>query len=114
MEACHYINIYRHVIPTEYVKEKTKLKDFRNKSLNEQAESYREKNKPLSVAKIIDIEGRTNAYKRLVYLDEEEINIGDLYRYLYGLLSNDKTIVINNSELKRLIRMYDFLKNRNA
>lgn len=97
----------------KYIEEKTKLKNFRNKSLNEQAKSYREKNKPLSVAKVINLEGRQYAYKKLVYLDEDEINIGDLYKYLYSLLSNDKTIVSNNSELKRLIRMYDFLKNRN-
>lgn len=118
LSACNTSGSDRYVVldprVKKYIEEKTKLKDFRNKSLNEQARSYREKNKPLSVAKIINLEGRQYAYKKLVYLDEDEINTNDLYRYLLSLLSNDKTILINNSELKRLIKMYDFLKNRNA
>lgn len=98
----------------KYIEEKTSLADFRNKSLNDNAKNYRDKHKPLSVKKIIELEGKADAYKRLVYLNEDEINVSDLHEYLSSILQEDKMILNGNSELKRLIRMYDFMTNRRA
>ena len=60
---------------------------------------------------MIETEGEQNAYKRLVFLEKEEINLEDMKKYLQKLLKpNAKEILKNNSELKRLIRIYDFVK----
>lgn len=55
--------------------------------------------------------GRENAYKRLIFLESNEIDIKDMKNYLVSLLRSDaQKILRNNSELKRLIRIYDFVK----
>ncbi len=47
----------------------------------------------------------------IIFLNEEEIDCGELLNYLQNYLKKNTSRCLNgNSELKRLIRMYDLLK----
>ena len=46
--------------------------------------------------------------------EEDEINLADLLGYLRQLIGADRKVINGNSELKRLIRIYDFLKYKKA
>lgn len=51
----------------------------------------------------------------LPYLKEDEINVNDLEKFLRDLLSSDPDIIYthkNKADIKRLIRIYDWLKYR--
>ena len=55
------------------------------------------------------------AVMKIVYLNENEININELWKYLKELLENNPHILDdksfkNPSELRRIIRIYDWLK----
>lgn len=54
------------------------------------------------------------AYKKLVLLEEQELDLDGLLDYLRELIGGDRKIIDGNSELKRLIRIYDFLKYKKA
>ena len=57
------------------------------------------------------MEGEDQAYRKLIFLNEEEIECDDLLEYLQNILkANTPKCLYGNSELKRLIRMYDLLK----
>ena len=56
--------------------------------------------------------GFDNAYTKLCFLDDYEIDLKELEKYLYDLVSKDVNILDGNSDLKRLIRIFDFLKNK--
>ena len=47
-------------------------------------------------------------------LDEGELNLDDLLAYLRRLVGDDRKVINGNTELKRLIRIYDFLKYKKA
>lgn len=65
----------------------------------------------LSVKRVIEIEGEDQAYRKLIFLNEDEIDCSELLSYLQGILKKNTPKMLNgNSELKRLIRMYDLLK----
>ena len=59
-------------------------------------------------------EGLHEAYKRLVLLNEDELDLNDLLAYLRKLIAEDRKVINGNTELKRLIRIYDFLKYKKA
>ena len=61
---------------------------------------------------IISREGNTEAYKKIYFLEKDEINLDDLENYLKNIITQNLVSIKNNSELKRLIRIYDFLKFR--
>ena len=63
---------------------------------------------------MVQEEGLREAYKKLVLLEEAEIDLTDLLNYLRELIGKDRKVIYGNSELKRLIRMYDFLKYKKA
>ena len=69
---------------------------------------------PKNVVKgVIEQAGFEEAYKRLYYLEEDEIIVEDLKEYLSQFLKKGKspeTVIKGNSELKRLIRIYDLVK----
>lgn len=92
------------------ITEHTTIESFRNAQLNKSSENYRNKYTPLSVESVVAREGENEAYKRLVYLSEDEIDINALGEYLARLIRDNPSIIIGNSELKRLIRIYDLLK----
>jgi len=87
--------------------------DFLNGQLRTQKTNYRKGLLECSVEGIIVFEGKEQAYKRLIFLEEEEIDIKAMERYLVELMKEEpEKILKNNSELKRLIRIYDFVKYR--
>lgn len=83
---------------------------FLNSQLRKQKLSYRKMNSKLSVNSVIEHEGEEKAYRKLVFLNENEINLSELLKYLQRILKGKSKLLNGNSELKRLIRMYDLLK----
>ena len=111
-----YIKIYPKEI-FERVKENslkyTTVDSFLNKQLRQQKNNYRKLLQKCSVNDIIKYEGEEFAYKKLIYLEEDEIDIEALEKYLKKLLKDKTTKFLNNNpELKRLIRIYDLVKYR--
>lgn len=105
-------NLYERV---EITRQKYQTIDsFLNKVLRQSKISYRNKyDNHLSVDDVIKIEGFDLAYKRLIFLNDDEINsnLDELHAYLKSILTtNGINFLNNNSELKRLIRMYDLAK----
>lgn len=89
----------------------TDIDKFLNEQLRKQKVSYHKAYKNLSVKRVIEIEGEDQAYRKLIFLNEDEIDCSELLSYLQGFLKKNTPKVLNgNSELKRLIRMYDLLK----
>lgn len=89
----------------------TDIDKFLNEQLRKQKISYHKANEKLNVKKVIDIEGEDQAYRKLIFLNEDEIDCSELLLYLQNFLKKNTPKILNgNSELKRLIRMYDLLK----
>ena len=89
----------------------TTIDSFLNTQLRVQKNAYRQKHAHLSVQNIIKYEGFKLAYRRLIFLNEEEINLEELLNYLRKLIKEETPDCLKgNSELKRLIRIYDLLK----
>ena len=96
------------------IDEKRSLDAFLNNSLRKARVNYHSSGASLSSASVIDDEGFTEAYKKLVLLEEDELDLTELLKYLRAFIKKDRKIIHGNSELKRLIRMYDFLKYKKA
>ena len=62
-----------------------------------------------TIEEIIKIEGMENAFKKIYFLNEDEIDLGSLHSYLKNNYNSSNK---NNPEMRRLIRIYDFLQNR--
>lgn len=92
------------------LEEKISIDSFLNNALRMSRDSLRRKFRELSVNCIVETEGVQNAYKRLYCLDADEINLQDMHSYLRQLLQEGRVTLNNNSELKRIIRIYDYLK----
>lgn len=89
----------------------TDIDKFLNEQLRKQKVSYHKTYENLSVKRVVEIEGEEQAYRKLIFLNEDEIDCSELLSYLQGILKKKTPKVLNgNSELKRLIRMYDLLK----
>lgn len=56
----------------------------------------------------------TPVLNSLWLFEEDELDLSELLEYLRALITDDRKIIHVNSELKRLIRMYDFLKYKKA
>lgn len=96
------------------IDEKRKLDDFLNSSLCRAKLNYHSGGTVRSVRSVVEEEGFGEAYKKLVLLDEGELNLDDLLAYLRRLVGDDRKVINGNTELKRLIRIYDFLKYKKA
>ena len=87
---------------------------FLNDSLRKSKRSYRALLAKRSVQEIINREGDV-AYRRLFLLEATEFDLSLLRDYISNVLGDAPAKVLhNNSELKRLIRIYDFLKYKTA
>ena len=89
------------------------IDDFLNDVLRHGKRIYRQALTDKSVKGVIGQAGFGEAYKRLYYLEEDEIIVEDLKEYLSKFLKQGKspeTVLKGNSELKRLIRIYDLVK----
>ncbi len=85
------------------------IDSFLNNSLRKNKPGYRRKYSTLSVSAIIQQEGFDSAYSKICFLDENEIDISELKNYLFALINKNTNIIDGNSNLKRLIRIYDYL-----
>lgn len=89
----------------------TTIDSFLNSQLRIQKNAYRQKHAHMSVQNIVKYEGFRLAYRRLIFLNKEEINLEELLNYLRKLIKDETPDCLKgNSELKRLIRIYDLLK----
>ncbi len=109
-----YLRNYSKVI-FERVKENVlnhgTVDSFLNKQLRIQKANYRKSVRELSVKGIIEAETMDMAYKKLVFLEKGEIQIEELREYLQKYIKKyTPSCLKNNSELKRLIRIYDLVK----
>lgn len=96
------------------IDEKKDLDAFLNNSLRKAKGSYHLSGIRYSVKSVIANEGFGEAFKKLVLLEEDELDLNELLEYLRALITDDRKIIHGNSELKRLIKMYDFLKYKKA
>ena len=85
---------------------------FLNNSLRTNKKRYWNIHKNKTIQGLINDVGFDNAYTKLCFLDDYEIDLKELEKYLYDLVSKDVNILDGNSDLKRLIRIFDFLKNK--
>lgn len=92
----------------EHYLKRNSIDDFLNTQLKKSKTSYRTHLSLYTIEEIIEIEGKENAYKRIFFLNEDEIILEKLEDYLKTNFNNLEL----NTELKRLIRIYDFLKYR--
>lgn len=90
------------------------LDSFLNEQLRISKRNYRQSQTNITVAGIIQSEGKEEAYKKLIYLEADEFDVAQMERYLEELMKRDQHILKNNSLLKRLIRMYDLAKYKNT
>jgi hypothetical protein len=89
----------------------TDIDNFLNEQLRKQKASYHKIYTELSVKRVVELEGEEQAYRKLIFLNEDEIDCSELLSYLQGFLKrNTPKVLYGNSELKRLIRIYDLLK----
>lgn len=92
-------------VKEHYIKKQT-IDDFLNAQQRENKKKYRKNLKSFNIEEIIEKEGKENAYKKIYFLEKPEINLQVLEEYLKEAF---KSLELD-SELKRLIRIYDFLK----
>ena len=88
-----------------------RIDKFLNEQLRKQKNTYHKTYGNLSVSRVIELEGSDYAYRKLIFLTEDEMNCSELLKYLQTLLKNNSPKLLHgNPELKRLIRMYDLLR----
>ncbi len=109
-----YLNNYQKEIfervKENVLKHKT-IDSFLNQQLRIQKANYRKSIYDLSVNGIIKNETMELAYKKLIFLEEKEIQIDELKEYLQKYIKTyTPSCLKNNPELKRLIRIYDLVK----
>lgn len=95
-------------IKADYEK-KHSLDDFLNNSIRKGKIIYRKKLQYKTIDEIIKIEGMEKAFRKICFLNEDEINLTQLHSYIKEIYYE---IGVNNSDLRRLIRIYDYLINR--
>ncbi|MDY3059233.1 MAG: SIR2 family protein [Fusobacterium sp.] len=99
----------------EHFMAKKRIEDFLNAQLINSKKNYRNNLKEFTIDEIIKKEGEENAFKKIYFLEENEIDVTKLESYLksqFKTLKFDSELKID-SELKRLVRIYDFLKYKN-
>lgn len=94
----------------KYISNHTNIDSFLNNALKRQKLTF---NKFTTVKSIISNPDFKKPYELLCLLNKESINLTDLENYLVDLLTSEKNILQGNTELKRLIRIYDWLKYKN-
>lgn len=89
----------------------TSVDDCLNQQLRQQKQNYRKLLNEMSVDAVIEAEGFNLAYKKLIFLNDDEFEVDELLQYLQTYMKQYTPACLkNNSELKRLIRIYDLIK----
>ncbi|MBR8733976.1 hypothetical protein IX329_001582 [Fusobacterium necrophorum] len=108
-----YLKNYNGIISPQIqtiISQKNSVSAFLNTQQIKQKSRYRNQLNNKNILSIIQKEGEENAYKKIYFLEENEINLSDLENYLQKIVKNKIVSLKGNSELKRLIRIYDFMK----
>lgn len=113
-----YINKYKnidklHISIKKYIKKYNTLDAFLSDTAKKDKEKYRTKYSTLSINTIIQNEGFDNAYLKMSYLEKNEFDLNELKKYIKALIEKKEPSIFNTSKasyLKRLIRIYDYLK----
>ena len=90
----------------EHFLAKTTINNFLNSQLIKTKINYRNTLKNFNIDEIIEREGKEAAYKKIYFLEKNEIDLNKLEVYLKSIFKD----YFPDSELKRLIRIFDFLK----
>lgn len=95
--------------------ERETMDDYLNGGIRTTKKGWRNQLEEYNIEGLVDIFGYDKAHERLAALNVEEINIDELGEHLKGYVARNggKDFLVNNSELKRAIRIYDLLKYRN-
>lgn len=98
----------------EQVVKRDSVDSFLNDSLRKAKGRYREALPACGVEEILAREGDL-AYRKLIFLEACEVDLSLLREYISRTLGEvPAKALLNNSELKRLIRIYDFWKYKTA
>lgn len=106
-----YITSYEDKLPLKFENiANLTFEDFSNRSLRKLCVNRQYH----SISEIV-LSGKYSLYRELnciAALPKNEINIDDLHSYLYNLLKNDTNCLVgsNKSAIKKLIRIYDWLR----
>ena len=106
-----YIKDFPELVKGRIKEEQEKRKsidDFFNSALKKGKTNYRKGLENKTIAEIRKKEGNKNLYKKIYFLEEDEINLSELEKYLKEIFKQNEL----DSELRRLIRIYDWLKYR--
>ena len=95
----------------KYVLNHTDIDSFLNSALKRQKAHFDRSN---TVKSILSNPEFRRPYEQICLLDKEKSNLSDLETYLAELLKSEKNILKGNTSLKRLIRIYDWLKYKNT
>ena len=98
----------------QYINKYSEIGDYLNDLLKSSKRNYRRELTEYSIPEIIKKEGEELAYKKIYFLEESEIDISLLEKYLNNILTRKLVPLKGNSELKRLIRIFDFIKFRSV
>lgn len=90
------------------------LDSFLNEQLRNNKRNFRQSQPNITIDRIIESEGKDEAFKKLIFLEADEFDTERMEIYLRDLLKNNLHILKNNTVLKRLIRMYDLVKYKNT
>lgn len=96
----------------EHIDKRRTIDDFLNDGIRSTSEGWRDKLCEYSIDGLVNTFGFDKAHERLAALNPEETEVDQLGAHLSQVItrSGGKSTLLNNSELKRAIRIYDFLK----
>lgn len=98
----------------EQIDKRSSVDSFLNDGIRKTAKGWRGSITEFSINGLIEAFGFDEAHKRLAALDDGEIDLDELANHLKAIITRKGGVdfVKNNSELKRVIRIWDFLKYR--
>ena len=104
---------------SEFAKNHTAIDSYLNSAYRSQKKSFRKQLDVKTVSAIIEMERTSenkpdSLYRKLCFLEIEEYDIDSLETLLKTDIGNNPRIFNDCPEIKRLIRIYDFLKHGSA
>lgn len=104
---------------SEFAKSHTTIDSYLNNGYRAQKKSFRKQLSIKTVDSIIEMEHMSenkpdSLYRKLCFLEAEEYDIGSLETLLKADIKDNPQVLNDCPEIKRLIRIYDFLKHGSA
>lgn len=111
-----YLEEYKGDLPDkikEQIDKIASIGSFLGKTERNGMENRRKKIVLKSIAGLLNQFGESEAYKYILYLNEKEIKLSEMEDYLKKIITGTE-ILQNNSILKKVIRVYDWIKYRKS